>query len=435
MKHPTLNTSTTTKDHFPTRAQLMLTAKRNPAKQNIAHADTQVGAYSGTSVNAVVDSSAPASHSKLKMDGTSRTCRSKTRVDAASPTNKKPSKPLDVVERTAIETLRCFERFRIIRTLDVATNCFAERPYTAAQKAARRSLTLLLRRGAIKKFLSEHHQTFYAMTSIGAACLRSTGLQATSSIGRASALTNPTHTLWINFVTLSFEARGIQAFTESEIMRMLSAGKGSVTKYQSRGVLEVTPSPKRGSDADLKLRSKKVTLLPDAIATEDDGLTWIEVDTSERGSSRMARLVGLLHKMGKVLSTIASAHCIPLEQAGLKRISIHFSDSGYLKRMHAKLMDLVDVTKDNVLTESANNIRLVRVEDDIFEVYRAGDTPTGQADFCMGHVVLQMLPIGLPAFKSNMPDRSHHRQWFEGNHLPYRRPSDLGPWPHPRTAL
>lgn len=256
-----------------------------------------------------------------------------------------------------------------------------------------------------------------------------------SSVGRASALTNPTHTLWINFVALSFEARGIQAFTEGEIMRALSAGKGSITKHQNRGVLEVTPSPKRGSDADLKLRSKKVTLLPDAIATEDDGLTWIEVDTSERGSSRMARLVGLLHKMGRVLSTIASAHSIPLEQAGLKRISIHFSDTGYLKRMRAKLMDVVDATKDNVLTESANNIRLVHIGDDIFEVYLAGDTPTGQADFCMGHVVLQILPIGLPAFKSNMPNRSLYRQWFEGNHLPYRRPSDLGPWPHPRTAL
>ncbi|QJD91684.1 hypothetical protein HH213_17280 [Duganella dendranthematis] len=338
-------------------------------------------------------------------------------------------------ERIAIETLRCFERFRIVRTLDVAANCFADRPYTAAQKAARRSVKLLLKRGAIRKFLSEHHQTFYALTSAGAAYLRSTGLQATSSVGRATTLTNPTHTLWINFVTLSFEARGVQAFTESEIMRMLSAGKGSVTKHQNRGVLQVTPSPKRGSESDLKLRSKKVTLLPDAIATEDDGLTWIEVDTSERGSSRMARLVGLLHKMGKELSVIASAHGIPLEQASLKRISLHFSAPGYLKRMRTRLMDLACATRDNILTESANNIRLVHIGDDVFEVYRAGDTPTGQADFCMGHAVLQMLPIGLPAFKSNIPNKSTHLQWFEGNHLPYRRPLSLGLWSAPRSNL
>ena len=431
MKHPSLNTNTTPIEHLPTRSDLMAAAMRKRHVDASANADKQLVTSSDTSLNAASDIAAPSRRTKPKKSAPSRKQNSKS--SGGSPAA--PIKPMSTEERTAIETLRCFERFRIVRTLDVATNCFADRPYTAAQKAARRSVKLLLKRGAIRKFLSEHHQTFYAMTSTGAAYLRSTGLQAMSSVGRASALTNPTHTLWINFVALSFEARGIQAFTEGEIMRALSAGKGSITKHQNRGVLEVTPSPKRGSDADLKLRSKKVTLLPDAIATEDDGLTWIEVDTSERGSSRMARLVGLLHKMGRVLSTIASAHSIPLEQAGLKRISIHFSDTGYLKRMRAKLMDVVDATKDNVLTESANNIRLVHIGDDIFEVYLAGDTPTGQADFCMGHVVLQILPIGLPAFKSNMPNRSLYRQWFEGNHLPYRRPSDLGPWPHPRTAL
>jgi hypothetical protein len=249
-------------------------------------------------------------------------------------------------------------------------------------------------------------------------------------------LTNPTHTLWINFVALSCEARGIQAFTEGEMMSKLSRGKGSVTKYQSRGVFRVSPEPIRTKNEDeKKSRSKPVSLLPDAIATEDDGITWIEVDTSARGSARMARLLGLLKATGRTLKDIAGAHSIPIEQAALKRISIHFSELAYLHYVRARLMDLVSTTKDTVLTESSNNFRLNHIGDDIFEVYRAGDIPTGQADFCMGHVILQMLPTGLPAFKSDKPDKSRYVHWFETNHLPYRRPASLEAWRTPVSTL
>ena len=213
------------KEHLPTRADLMAAAMRKRHEDTSANADNQLTTSSDTSLNAESDIAAPSRRTRPKLRAPSRKLNRKPGGGASSSTDK----PMGIAERIAIETLRCFERFRIVRTLDIATNCFADRPYTAAQKAARRAVKLLLKRGAIRKFLSEHHQTFYALASTGAAYLRSTGLQATSSLGRATTLTNPTHTLWINFVTLSFEARGVRYSDINGHFHLINLSKGVKT--------------------------------------------------------------------------------------------------------------------------------------------------------------------------------------------------------------
>ncbi|MYM23215.1 hypothetical protein GTP46_11215 [Duganella sp. FT135W] len=339
-------------------------------------------------------------------------------------------------EQIELEALFCFNRFRFVRTIDIAAHCFSERAFNPAQQAAWRAINNLLERKYVLKYLSEHKQTFYAMTDAGARHLRLYDLDAIGSARRAAALTNPTHTLWINFVVLTCFSRGLQAFSERDIMRELSAGKGDVTNHQNRGLLEVTPVPMKAmssvnhneSEKISEVTTDKVSLLPDAIATEDDGITWFEIDASMRGSARIARLVGLVRKVGEVIPSLAKIHQIPKEESRLKRVSVHTTNPAYLRRIRTRLMEVVKTTKDEVLTESAQNFRVLFIGNDTFEVHRAGDTPTGQADFCVGHIILQMLPTNLTNYKHVKGTEPESLGWFQGNHLPYRRPACFGTW-------
>jgi len=370
--------------------------------------------------------------------------------------------PRDLHNQYAVEVLRCLARFRIVRALDVAVYCFADRPYKSARQSARLALNGLLKKGCILRYKTEGKQTIHAMTERGKRLLESYGFTGTASIRRAANMVNPKHMMWLNFITLACEARGLQAFTESEIMRSINQGVAQVKDMKIRGVLTVVvESSADGNGMAIGGARTTVSLLPDAIALEDDGVTWFEIDSSRRGPARIARLVALLKKIGKPLHTLETAYSLPLEQSTLKRISIHTTDTGYFVRLKNRLMREVRLTERNILTESDNNLRvellpvttnrtavpgadtnpdLRMVEPDelesyTFTIWRAHDTAHGQEDACVGHVILQRLPTGLPNYKGDDKLKSNPAGWFEQNYLPYRRPDSMPSWPMPQSQF
>ncbi|MYM30635.1 hypothetical protein GTP58_20080 [Duganella sp. CY15W] len=357
--------------------------------------------------------------------------------------------PGDLQQQIAVEVLRCLARFRIIRAVDIAVYCFAERPYTAARQAARRALNGLLKRGCILSYRTERHQTIYAMTEAGKRFLEEYGFEGTASIRRAANMVNPNHTLWLDFITLACEARGLSAFTESEIIRALNPDVTNFNKMKKRGIVEVTPQPSANSSTASR---RKIKLLPDAVALEDDGITWFEIDASRRGPARAARLMGLIRKIGAPVSELATAYSLPLEQSSLLRLSIHATNPSYFRLLRNRLMKEVRETKSIILTESDNNFRVVQVKNTkeefdsgdcdeclpasnsdsyIFEIWRARDCATGLEDACVGQVILQLLPTWLPNYKGSDEEKSNPAGWFEQNYLPYHRPTSLGKWPMP----
>ncbi|MYM71625.1 hypothetical protein GTP56_05365 [Duganella sp. FT134W] len=361
--------------------------------------------------------------------------------------------PSDLQQQIAIEVLRCLSRFRIIRAVDIAVYCFAERPYTAARQAARRALSGLLKRGCVLSYRTERHQTIYAMTEAGKRFLEEYGFEGTASIRRAANMVNPNHTLWLDFITLACEARGMSAFTESEIIRALNPDVTNFNKMKKRGIVEVTPQPSANSSTASR---RKIKLLPDAVALEDDGITWFEIDASRRGPARVARLMGLIRKIGAPVSELATAYSIPIEQSSLARLSIHATNPSYFRLLRNRLMKEVRETQPIILTESDNNLRVVLLEkgdevldggDDhpfsqasksdhyIFEIWRARDCATGLEDACVGHVILQLLPTWLPNYKGSDKEKSNPAGWFEQNYLPYHRPTSLEKWPMPRSQF
>jgi hypothetical protein len=305
----------------------------------------------------------------------------------------------------------------------------------------------------------DRKQTIHAMTERGKRLLESYGFTGTASIRRAANMVNPKHMMWLNFITLACEARGLQAFTESEIMRSINQGVAQVKDMKIRGVLKVVVEPTTDEN-EMVIGGARTTvsLLPDAVALEEDGITWFEIDSSRRGPARIARLVALLQKIGKPLYTLETAYSLPLEQSALKRISIHTTAPGYFVRLKNRLMREVRLTERNILTESDNNLRVellpittdrsavpgadtvnideaAELETYTFTVWRARDTAQGQEDACMGHVILQRLPTGLPNYKGNDEVKSNPPGWFEQNFLPYRRPVLMPPWPAPQSQF
>lgn len=360
--------------------------------------------------------------------------------------------PAILKEQYAVEVLRCLARFRIVRAVDIATYCFAERPYTVARQAARGALANLVKERCALRYVTQGRQTIYAMTERGKRLLESYGFEGTSSIRRAANMVNPRHTLWLNFIALACEARGLQAFTESEILRAINDGVLKVKDMKRRGVLLITAEYKNADGTvDTTRGLKKTALLPDVIALEEDGITWFEIDASRRGPDRMARLMGLIKKVGSPVPILANAYSLSDEQSLLRRISFQVTDPYHFARIRNKLVREVRDTERNILTESANNLRLVLVPSAIdealsigdvadpanglasysFEVWRARDSDWGQEDVCVGHVLLQLLPIGLPNYKGDDKEKSNPMGWFEQNYLPYMRPTSMGKWRKP----
>lgn len=438
MKHLPLKLSSAKKEHFLTRNELNKGYSGEKANAD-AYAAALAPPHGAASVMPASPPDAASVHTATNRNASLVKPASKARSGLVNRGITKLVHPADLQEQIAFEVLRCLARFRIVRAVDIAVACFAERPYTAARQAARRALRGLIKRRCVLSYKTERHQTIYAMTEAGKRFLGAYGIDAKASIRSAANMVNPNHTLWLNFIAMCCEARGLEALTESELMQTLNQHAERISQVSKRGLLSVTTEKAAKTDAQSqspqKPKKARVTLLPDVIALEDDGVTWFEIDASKRGAARMARLLALVRMVGNPLTELAKTMSLPRELSHLKRVSLQASNANYFQLLRNKLFAEARATANYVLTESDNNCRVVYVGNDTFEVWRAQDSPTGQEDACVGHVILQMLPIGLPNYQGSDADKSRPAGWFEENYLPYRRIGSVERWRKPASQF
>ncbi|MFC7407708.1 hypothetical protein [Hydrogenophaga atypica] len=326
---------------------------------------------------------------------------------------------LALQDRIWARSLLLVDRFRVIRTIDIAVHCFAERPFKAALSAAQRAVRGMVKARLLTRYRTDRFMTIYGLSVRGVEWLEGRGFEASASVRRVVDMTNPEHRLWSQFLTLCAEARGLQAMTEQELMlalnRPLKPGEKS-----AQGLLSVT-SLSGG-------KRRTLTLRPDALAIESDGLTWFEVDRSARGSDRAASLRALVLSMG-AKTTLGQP---------LRRVVVFSRTSRIHHRISATLDSLLKNSADHGLAEGRR--RLTKVDDGCYEVYQSFEVTLrdGRAklvDRLAGHVLLQELPIWLPRVRVDGRGNWSMRGWFDENALPYTRPADMAEWPYPMSLL
>ncbi|NNM65921.1 MAG: DNA-binding protein [Burkholderiales bacterium] len=316
-------------------------------------------------------------------------------------------------------------RFRVIRTIDVAAACFPERPFKASLTAAQRAVRGMVKRGLLRRYRTDRFQTVYGLTQPGVDWLGEHGHDAASSVRRVSDMTNPAHRLWSQFLVVCSWARGLRAVTESELLHDLNAnakaaaGGGSKTV---QGYLTVNVH-RRGASVRKHLR-------PDAVAfdVEGQGVTWFEVDRSKRGSDRQADLAALVSAIGNKTA----------DGKVLRRVVV-MCKSERIERDALRVVEqLAAACNQLVLTEGRRHIR--RQSEGVYEVMAAipakrQDGRTALIDEEVGHVIVQMLPTWLPKVRIDASNTFSLDGWFCDNYLPYRRPANLSIWRVPESPL
>ena len=129
-------------------------------------------------------------------------------------------------ERIRLLALTLANRFRVIRTVDIAAYCFPERGYKASLTAAQRAMRSMVKGELLRRYRTDRFQTVYGLTQRGVEWLAEHGIQASASVRRVSDMSNPEHRLWAQFFTLCCEARGLGAMTEQELLKHLNQGAG-----------------------------------------------------------------------------------------------------------------------------------------------------------------------------------------------------------------
>lgn len=322
-------------------------------------------------------------------------------------------------ERIRIEALMLAHRFRVIRTIDVAVACFGERPFKAALAAAQRAMRgMVTKDELLRRYRTDRFQTVYGLTARGVAWLAQHDLEATASVRRVSDMANPEHRLWAQFLTLCCEARGLTAYTEQELMVLLSGA--SSKELPAQGLLSVMVQTSRGN--------RKLELRPDAVGLENDGLTWYEVDRSARGADRAASLKALVLAMGRKTRL----------GEPLRRVVVLTRTPRIDNRVRATLDALARESQDFSLVEERRVLRpcgpwaheVIRTHEEVLR-----DGRTRLADTLAGHVIVQPLPVWLPKFRLDGRDGHAQDGWFDENYLPYRRLPSMQPWPLPSSPL
>lgn len=414
---------------------------QSTATPNITTEDTAVG-ISAASPTATTDSIAgnaaippPVSHATHSSDaGTSVTAsiaahlgntEARVEVSARDTASKRVPRKIDrglvaVIPpnqlRHAIRfrALSLANRFRVIRTIDVAIACFPERPFKAALTAAQRAMRAMTKAKLLLRYRTDRFQHVYGLTEAGAQWLDDHGIDAAASVRRVADMSNPEHSLWMHFITVACEVRGITARTESEALQALNKSRPSDSPVR-QGFLKVTA------------RGRKLDLRPDVLCYETDGVTWYEIDRSKRGADREASLAALTQCIG---GTIASGEA-------LRRVVVHAKNERILKRALAILRAQERTSqRPHALTDRTFR----EIDDGTFEVWteieqRLPDGRIGVVERCVGHAIIQLLPTWLPKVRLDAKNKHPLTGWLGENYLPYRRPASLGSWPRPTSPL
>lgn len=311
-----------------------------------------------------------------------------------------------------LRTLLLADRFRVIRTIDVAVCCFAERPFKAALSAAQRAMRGLVKAGLLARYRTDRFMTVYGLTQRGATWVHERDRSATASVRRVTDMTNPEHRLWAQFLVLCAEARALHAMTENELAQKLATTSDS-------GLLKV--------QTKVKGRRQTRALRPDAVAFEADGVTWFEVDRSARGSDRSASLRSLALSVGADTAL----------KAPLRRVVVFTRTDRIHTRVLATLDRLAQETAGRPLEEGVRRLR--RKANDMYEVHRTVSQRLGGgirlAEVHAGYILVQPLPVHLPRVRLDGRGGITPSGWFDENELPYRRPVPLGAWKQPTSPL
>ena len=321
--------------------------------------------------------------------------------------------------RIRIRALMLAHRFRVIRTIDVAVACFADRPFKAALTAAQRAMRGMVKDELLRRYRTDRFQTVYGLTSKGVDWLELHDIESTASVRRVSDMSNPEHRLWAQFLTLCCEVRGLKAHTEQELMLLLANATGT-EQGPAQGLLSVSVPMNRGE--------KRLELRADAVAVEVDGLTWFEVDRSARGADRAASLKALVLAMGRKTR---------LGQP-LRRVIVLTRTPRIENRVRATLDALVRESSEFSLVEGRRVV--VPCGPNAYEVIRTQEKllPDGRiqlVDAPVGHVIVQPLPVWLPKFRLDERDGHVCDGWFDENYLPYRRLPLMQAWTVPGSPL
>lgn len=312
-----------------------------------------------------------------------------------------------------LRALLMLNRFRVMRTIDVAVHCYPERPFKAALTAAQRCVRGLVKEQLIRRYKSDRFQTIYGITARGADWLKDHGHEgAASSVRRVSEMTNPEHRLWLQLLVLAAEARGLKAETEQELLRRLNRGKRP-GHASVQGLLEVY----------LNVAGKVIerTLRPDALLKEDDGAVWVEVDRSKRGAERESALKALAKCVGSKL----------LSGETLKRAVIFCRNERIRGRALSLMRELVDFSREKELTEDRPAFKEVcpgTFEVTKLQAFYVRGREAYWKPVVAGYVVVQLLPIWLPKARVTAGAPVQSAGWMDDDYLPYRRAGTGPAW-------
>lgn len=328
--------------------------------------------------------------------------------------------PCLLADRIRLEALSLVNRYRVVRTFDIAARCFPERPFKAALTAAQRAVRELKKAGYVQPYITDRRQHVYGLTKKGADWLENRGVEAWASVRRVSDMTNPEHLLWANFIVSCCEVRGLEAQTEAELLHSLKQIPRKKGRPAPQGLLNVTYSIGAGS------KNHKRALRPDAIAYESGAATWFEIDRSKRGAEREAALTALYLSIGETLN-----NGLELEEVVVlaKTERTHQRALSLARECQRKSRSL------SRLTEGERAIREVG-ESGIFEVWGKAPGAGGkQVSIVLGYVIVQMLPMWLPKVRIDARNKHSTAGWFSEDYLPYRKPPGLAAWSAPRSPL
>lgn len=325
--------------------------------------------------------------------------------------------PTAVAAANRLNALKVLARFKQARALDIAAALFPDRGYKAALSATQRTLRRLRTDKHVTRYSSDSRRVFYALTAKGARLLRDAASDgsgdgaAQASASRACEKTNPEHALWSAFATIASEARGLRAWTETELKpRFLRKARGLRLPTRTFPCVYQSGKTKKG-------------LMPDALAVSDIsvdfGAVWFEIDRSARGSVRLEDLRQLVMGLGNTIS-IGSG-----ESRTLRKVVVLCKTRNILRRNRTHLIG----------RPSGGNLRLRLASDPerpslveregepgIFDFYR-DDIYQPQV---VGQLHLQLLPTHLPSY--GYSDGPPHG-WFNDGSLPYQEPDAA--WPEP----
>ncbi len=324
--------------------------------------------------------------------------------------------PTAVAAVNRLNALKVLARFKQARALDIAAALFPDRGYKAALSATQRTLRRLHTDKHVTRYSSDSRRIFYALTAKGARLLREAAIDGTgdgsaqASASRASEKSNPEHALWSAFAAIACEARGLRAWTETELKpRLLKKVPGEKMRKQTFPCTYKEGKTEKG-------------LMPDTLAVSDNaiefGAVWFEIDRSARGSARLIDLKKLVQCIGTEINVGEG------ERRTLRKVVVLCKTVGILRRNRS------------FLTGSSSAVPRLRLEHDSKSpslIEREG-TP-GIFDYhldgvygprVVGQLHLQLLPTHLPSYSYS---DGAPQGWFDDGSLPYREPDAA--WPEP----